>query len=261
MEKEVILEVKHMHKMFGSTVALNDVSITVQRGEIRGLIGENGSGKSTLTSIIAGMQKADSGEMLYKNENLHLWEPESMLWALERKIGMIVQESGTVQGITVAENIFLGEMERFKTFGRIGIINRSQMMKEAQKALNAIGANHIKADTVTGALDMQDRKLVEIAKVMIKDLEILVVDETTTALSQIGREIIYKIIKRMKQENKAVIFISHAAVIGALSMTFLSQIMAMLNLNSGISQMVKAVIFLLVVFLATSDQREKLLPR
>ncbi len=203
MKKEVIVEVKHMYKSFGSTVALNDVSITVQRGEIQGLIGENGSGKSTVTSIISGMQKANSGEMFYQNEK---WEPESMLWALDRGIGMIVQESGTVPGVTVAENIFLGETDKFKTFG---VVKRKQMMQEAQKALGAIGANHIRADAVTAALDMQDRKLVEIAKVMIKQPQVLVVDETTTALSQIGRDIIYKIMNQMKQENKAVIFISH----------------------------------------------------
>ena len=210
MKKEVIVEVKKMHKSFGSTIALNDVNITLRRGEIQGLIGENGSGKSTVTSIISGMQKADAGEMFYQNER---WEPESMLWALEKGIGMIVQESGTVSGITVAENIFLGEMVRFKTFGKTGrkwgMVKRRQMIAEAQTALDAIGATHIKADTLTGALDMQDRKLVEIAKVMIKKPEVLVVDETTTALSQIGREIIYKIMKRMKQENKTVVFISH----------------------------------------------------
>ena len=69
MAKEVIVEVKHMDKRFGSTIALNDVNITIRRGEIQGLIGENGSGKSTVTSIISGMQKADKGEMTFKGEN------------------------------------------------------------------------------------------------------------------------------------------------------------------------------------------------
>ena len=204
MGKEVIVEVRHMNKSFGTTVALNDVSIEVRRGEIQGLIGENGSGKSTVTSIISGMQKADSGEMAYKGEK---WEPVSMLWALEKGIGMIVQENGTVPGISVAENIFLGETSRFKSFG--GVIKRKEMIKEAQKALDSIGASHIKAEQMTASLDMQNRKLVEIAKIMIKNPEILVVDETTTALSQIGRDIIYKIMNRMKEENKAVVFISH----------------------------------------------------
>lgn len=203
MKKEIIIEVKHMDKTFGSTVALNDVSIEVRRGEIQGLIGENGSGKSTVTSIISGMQKADSGEMFFRGEK---WEPSSMLMALEKGIGMIVQENGTVPGITVAENIFLGETDKFKKFG---IVNRKEMTLEAQKALDMIGVSHIRAEQMTGSLDMQDRKLIEIAKIMVKKPEVLVVDETTTALSQIGRDIIYKIMNQMKEENKAVIFISH----------------------------------------------------
>lgn len=211
MRKEVLVEVKHIEKHFGSTIALSDVNFSIRRGEILGLIGENGSGKSTVTSIIAGIQKADQGEMFYKNE---LWHPNSMLHALENGVGMIVQENGTVSGITVAENIFLGESTKFKCFStkhrkRWGIVKRKEMFQAAQVALAGIGANHIRPEMMTGALDMQERKLIEIAKVMNKNPDVLVVDETTTALSQIGREIIYKIMKRMKEENKAIIFISH----------------------------------------------------
>lgn len=210
MGKHVIVKVKNMNKRFGSTIALDHVNIEIRRGEIQGLIGENGSGKSTVTSIISGMQKADDGEMVYKGEK---WEPVSMLWALEKGIGMIVQENGTVPGITVAENIFLGETDRYKAWGqkgkKWGVVDRKKMVKEAQEALDAIGASHIKADCMTGALDMQDRKLIEIAKIMAKKPEVLVVDETTTALSQIGRDIIYQIMEQMKREDKAVVFISH----------------------------------------------------
>lgn len=203
MSKEVLIKVRDMNKHFGSTIALNHVDIDIRRGEILGLIGENGSGKSTVTSIISGMQKADSGSMEYKGKK---WEPGSMLEALEQGIGMIVQENGTVPGITVAENIFLGETKRF---GKNGLIRRKAMEQEAQSILDEIGADDIKAGMPTAALDMQSRKLVEIAKVMRKKPEVLVVDETTTALSQKGREIIYDIMNRMKAENKAVVFISH----------------------------------------------------
>lgn len=203
MNKKTVIEVKNMDKSFGSTIALNHVNITVKRGGILGLIGENGSGKSTVTSIIAGMQKADAGTMLYKGET---WVPHSMIGALEKGIGMIVQENGTVPGITVAENIFLGEIKQYR---RNGIVNRRAIIQEAQKALEEIGAEYIKAGQLTGGLDMQSRKLVEIAKVMRKKPEVLIVDETTTALSQQGREIIYRIMEKMKEENKAVIFISH----------------------------------------------------
>lgn len=203
MEKEVIVKVCNMTKTFGTTVALDNVNIEICRGEIVGLIGENGSGKSTVTSIISGMQKADCGEMFYEGKE---WNPVSMLYALENGIGMIVQESGTVPGISVAENIFLGEAKSFQKFG---IVNRKEMCRQAQEALDYIGASHIRAEQITGSLDMQERKLVEIARIINKNPQMLVVDETTTSLSQTGRDIIYDIMNRMREEKKAVVFISH----------------------------------------------------
>ena len=201
--KTPILEMKHIRKTFASTVALGDVSFDVYPGEIRGLIGENGSGKSTISSIAAGMQKADSGEMLYQGKP---WNPSSMIDALDHGIGMIVQESGTIRGISVAENMFLGEIGRF---GKFGMINRSAMNREADKALREIGVTSVTGGMPMDALDFQTRKLVEIAKVIMKDPKILVVDETSTALSQEGRSILYSIVKRLRDEGKAVLFISH----------------------------------------------------
>lgn len=201
---EVIMQINHMRKTFGPTIALNDVDLTVKRGEIRGLIGENGSGKSTITSIFSGMQGCDYGEMFYKGEP---WNPKSMKWASDHGVGMIVQESGTVPGITVAENMFLCDTDRFAK-GKL-FVNNAALMKAAQAALDDIGAGHIKANRITGTLDMMDRKLVEVAKVWMKNPEIIVVDETTTSLSQIGRDIIYGLMTRMKESNRSVVFISH----------------------------------------------------
>ena len=107
---EVLVEMRNMVKVFGPVVALGGVDITVRRGQVLGLIGENGSGKSTVSSILAGMQPADSGEMLYLGKP---WHPVSMHDALRQGIGMIVQENGTVPGITVAENLFLCDTARF----------------------------------------------------------------------------------------------------------------------------------------------------
>ncbi len=198
-----IVEIHNMSKRFGATVALDDVSLTAYSGEVLGLIGENGSGKSTVTSIYAGMQPCDSGSMTFAGQP---WTPSSMNESLAKGVGMIVQENGTVPGISVAENIFLGETKEFMS----GLfVNRKKMTAEAAKALEKIGAGHIDPSAVTAALDFQDRKLIEIARVMAKDPQVLIVDETTTALSQMGRDIIYRIMKDMRDDGRTVIFISH----------------------------------------------------
>lgn len=202
--REPILKVENMNKKFGSTVALNDVSITVYPGEIRGLIGENGSGKSTVTSIVAGMQPCDSGKMQFKGKE---WKPSSMIDALHNGIGMIVQESGTIAGITVAENIFLAEAEKYKN--RWGMIDRKRMNADATAVMKRIGVENVTGEMLMQSLDFQTRKLVEIAKVVMKEPEILVIDETSTALSHDGREILYHIMKNFHEEDKSVIFISH----------------------------------------------------
>lgn len=202
-EKELLFEARKLTKHFGPTVALNGVDFKVYRGEITGLIGENGSGKSTITSIAAGMQPATSGEMFFEGKP---HAPATMIEGAEAGIGMIVQEQGTVSGITIAQNIFLGNE---KQFAKGGIVSKKKMNAEAKKALDAIGFTGIDPAMYIDALDMQDRKLVEIAKVVYNNPQMLVVDETTTALSQKGRDIIYGIMRKMRDENKAVVFISH----------------------------------------------------
>lgn len=204
MKNNEILVVKNVRKSFGETIALDNIDINIKCGEIHGLIGENGSGKSTLSSIVAGIQPFDSGEMHFKGKR---WNPKSMNDSLNKGIGMIVQETGTVMGITVAENIFIGEIDRFKN--RLGLIDKAKLFKEAKDALLNIGVDSIDPRSITGILDFQDRKLIEIARIMEKNPDILIVDETTTALSQKGRDIIYRIIYQMRNEGKAVIFISH----------------------------------------------------
>ncbi|MDF2513764.1 MAG: transporter related protein [Herbinix sp.] len=203
MSKELIFEARQLTKHFGPTVALNKVDFKVYKGQITGLIGENGSGKSTITSIAAGMQPATEGEMFFQGQS---HKPSSMIEGAKTGIGMIVQEQGTVSGLTVAQNIFLGEENKFRT---MGIIHASKMNKAAKEALDAIGFTGVDPSRSIDSLNMQDRKLVEIAKVIYNKPDMLVVDETTTALSQQGRTIIYDIMKRMREENKAVVFISH----------------------------------------------------
>ena len=207
-DQRLVLETKGLHKTFGPTTAVDDVDMRVYRGQIMGLVGENGSGKSTIASIFAGMQSPTHGEMFFKGQR---HKPATMIEAAKLGVGMIVQEQGYVPGITVAQNIYLGEEDKFrKSVGPVPLfISAGAMNRAAKSALADIGLEGVEPSASIDSLDLQDRKLVEIARVMHDDPELLIVDETTTALSQKGREIIYGIMKRMRAEDKAVVFISH----------------------------------------------------
>ncbi|MGM9604615.1 MAG: sugar ABC transporter ATP-binding protein [Faecousia sp.] len=203
MPENVLLQVQDMYKNFGVTVALNHISFEVRRGEIRGLIGENGSGKSTVSSIIAGMQPATSGSMVYQGKP---WAPATMLQAEQAGIAMIVQEAGTVANISVAENLFLGHE---KLFSKGPFISKAKMNAAANELLKGLGITEIRGEMPTYKLDMQSRKLIEVAKAMYWKPQLFIVDETTTALSQRGRSLIYDLMKKLSAQGSSVLFISH----------------------------------------------------
>ena len=203
MPGEVVFEAKNMKKVFGPIVALKGVDIELRRGEIRGLVGENGSGKSTIMSIASGMQPATSGEMFYKGKP---WKPSSMLESQRAGISMILQESNTIGGASVAENLFAG---RENLFAKFGILLRKKMNKAANEMLDKFGISHIRGEMPINSLTFEDRKLVEIVRCVTDETEILVVDETTTALSLEGRQILYKLVHKMCDEGKSIVFVSH----------------------------------------------------
>jgi len=386
--KQPIFKASHIVKQYGPTIALNDVDIEIYAGEIRGFIGENGSGKSTMGALMTGIHQKTSGTMWYHGE---VWEPSSMIEALSGGIGIIVQENGTISEISVAENIFLGELKQFagvnyfesrkiqdfsplfdldispiekikeeytplltessgaeakkllakalealsreytglnkklaadsekkkervisefdttaeaafselnrqldainrkyeenaenldevirkrrlandlseakrsykrqikglqnKTYMKLDwikrdvqslkncylnncndlkaihenkavravrnavlntvfglFVNGKKLRKHAGYALSKIGVNDIRPEMITAAYDMQQRKLIEIAKCLNKNPEIFIVDETTTALSETGRNLLYKKMEELKNAGKSVLFISH----------------------------------------------------
>lgn len=201
--KELLLEIKKMNKTFGPITALKDVDLEIRRGQIHGLIGENGSGKSTITSIAAGMQEATSGEMFYKGAP---WKPASMVEAQAKGVSMILQEANTIPNCTVAENLFAGQENHFST---LGFVNNAKMNRAADALLDKFELTHMRGRDLINAYGFEDRKLVELARAVTDETEILVVDETTTALSFEGREILYRLMDKLAADNKAVIFISH----------------------------------------------------
>lgn len=203
MDETIFLSAKGITKAFGPTRALVDVDIDIRRGEVRGLIGENGSGKSTFSSIVAGAQKADNGAFFIDGKP---YKPASMVDAQAHGVSMVIQEMGTIPRITVASNIFAGRLEDFR---RLGLLQWKRINREANEILAKIGVPEIKADVPIDLLSFEDRKLVEVARAMATNPDLLIIDETTTALATKGRAIVYKLIAQMKAQNKAVLFISH----------------------------------------------------
>ena len=203
MEKRTLLVAEGIDKRFGITHAVNNVSLEIAAGEIRGLIGENGSGKSTFCQMLCGIYTIGGGTFTLDGQQLHI---RNQVEANDAGIAIIVQEMGTLSGLTVAENIFLGHEAPFM---HMGIKDTRAMNKAAQKLLDDYGFGRIKAGTMIDRYNFEDRKLVEIVKATYFKPKILVIDETTTALSQNGRLELYKIMDQVRADGRSVIFISH----------------------------------------------------
>ena len=203
MENRVLLVAEGIDKRFGITHAVDNVSLTINAGEVRGLIGENGSGKSTFSQMLCGIYSIGGGTFTLDGKVLHC---RNQVEAITEGVAIIVQEMGTLSGLTVAENIFLGHEEPFM---HLGVKDARAMNREAQRLLDEYGFGRIKASDMIDLYNFEDRKLVEIVKATYRKPKILVIDETTTALSQNGRMELYKIMDAIRADGRTVIFISH----------------------------------------------------
>lgn len=200
---ELFLEAKGITKKFGEVVAVDNVDLNIYRGQIQGLIGENGSGKSTISQVISGIYPKAEGQMFIEGKE---YKHSSPLDAIDHKISMIVQETGTIDNLSIAENIFLGQEKQFTKFL---FLNKSQMNKKAKEILALVGLQDLDVTIPINSYSFEVRKMVEIAKALSIDPDLFIVDETTTALSEDGRQKIHQIMNELKDKNKAVLFISH----------------------------------------------------
>lgn len=203
MSREVILRAEHIYKSFGVTKAVVDFSLELKGGEIHGLIGENGSGKSTFSSMVAGLYMMDSGELYVNDEP---YKPNSTEDAAQRKIALVVQEIGTIGTISVAANIFMNKEHQFS---RGGMLDFRRMNSEARRILDIIGGEHISVTERVDNLNLEDRKLIEIARAMYCEPQLLIIDETSNALTTRGRRILYQNMRAVRDRGGCVLFITH----------------------------------------------------
>ena len=200
MEKK-LLDMKDISKTFGSVQALKGVSLDLYAGEILALMGENGAGKSTLMNILSGSLQPTEGEIYLKGAKVHVSDP---ITAKKLGIAKIHQELQIVPELSVAENIFLG---RWKS--KAGpAVDFKGMIEESRKYLEMLD---VKVDPAKKLKDLRigEQQLVEIAKAISLNSEIIVMDEPTSAISEKEAEKLFNIIRRLRGEGKGIIYITH----------------------------------------------------
>lgn len=195
-----ILELTNISKRFPGVVALDDVSLTIERGSCHALMGENGAGKSTLGKIVAGIYKADEGHVMLDGKEVAFSDPGQ---ALDAGIGMVHQELLFCENLTVAENLALGHMPHRGPF-----VNFAAMRAEAKTALERFGAD-ISPDRRLGDLPISRQQTVQIASALARGAKILIFDEPTSSLSHSESERLFEVIEQLKKDGVTCIYVSH----------------------------------------------------
>ncbi|QAR33489.1 sugar ABC transporter ATP-binding protein [Geovibrio thiophilus] len=201
MNNAPLLEMKSITKTFPGVKALDDVSLRIFSGEVMALLGENGAGKSTLMKILSGVYTMDSGEMLYEGKKLTVKDPKD---AQNKGIAIIHQELNLIPELTVSENIFLGR-EPVNPFGKI---KYAEMNALAAEYLVRLGEKTLPTSKVS-SLSVGQAQMVEIAKALSMNAKIIIMDEPTDALTDVETENLFKVINELKNDGKALVYISH----------------------------------------------------
>ncbi|UEG75779.1 sugar ABC transporter ATP-binding protein [Pantoea agglomerans] len=194
------LEAEGISKFFPGVKALDNVSLRVRPGTVHALMGENGAGKSTLMKCLIGMYRPDQGTIKIKGEPVQF---QDTMDALRSGISMIHQELNLVSYMTVAENIWLGREPM-----RFGFVDHARLNQMTQELLNRLNIR-LKADRMVGELSIASQQMVEIAKAVSWDSDIVIMDEPTSALTETEVAHLFTIIRDLREQGKAIIYISH----------------------------------------------------
>ena len=195
-----LVEVRNVSKQFAGVRALDDVSLSLGRGEVLAIVGENGAGKSTLMRIVAGVTAPTSGTILVDGEPV---EFASVAQALRCGISLIHQELNLADNLSVAANVFLGREPL-----RHGMIDQSRIDHEARAYLDMVGLDLPPRATV-GTLPIGKQQLVEIAKALSTNARILIMDEPTSSLSEHESQKLFQVVRDLKSRGVSVLYISH----------------------------------------------------
>jgi len=200
---EVILKMQDITKRFPGVLALDKVNITLNKGEILALVGENGAGKSTLLKILSGAYTKDEGIIEYNGETIEGYTPNE---AIQMGISIIYQELDNYGPLTVTENILVNAMP--KKGGKKGPIDWKKANRIAQELISQI-TDEIDVTERVSNLTAAQQQLVEIAKAMSRNMQVLIMDEPTSALNRVETEQLMKIVKQLARKGVSIIYISH----------------------------------------------------
>ena len=191
------------NKRYHGVVALDNVNFTLNKGEVRALLGKNGAGKSTLIRMLTGSERPDSGDIWIGETRLEGDEATLTRRAAELGVRAVYQELSLVEGLTVAENLCLGQWPR-----RNGMIDYLQMAQDAQRCLQALGVD-VSPEQLVSTLSPAQKQLVEIARVMKGEPRVVILDEPTSSLASAEVELVISAVKKMSALGVAVIYVSH----------------------------------------------------
>ena len=200
-----MLDVRHASKLFGGVHALEDVSFTLNAGEVVALAGDNGAGKSTLIKIIAGVHKASVGEVLFDGKPIGFASPRD---ARDAGIETIYQDLALAENLDVPANIFLGRELVTRRFGLFPVLDRPTMRQAAETALNSLDI-HTSLDRPVRDLSGGQRQAVAIGRAIYWNARLLIMDEPTAALGVPEQRKVIELIHRLRDRGVGVLFISH----------------------------------------------------
>ncbi|MFZ3590028.1 sugar ABC transporter ATP-binding protein [Bacillus sp. DJP31] len=202
MNIEPIVQMRDVSKAFSTIRVLDNVEFELIPGEIHALMGENGAGKSTLMKILTGIHERDSGTIYVKGKEVYFKETKD---AEEVGIAVIHQELNIIPYLTVMENMFLGKE---LTTGRFGILRTKEMRTKTKEALNRLGIN-LDPDSEAGQLSVGQQQMIEIARALSTNAEVLIMDEPTAALTDREIESLFKVVMNLRKDGVGVVYISH----------------------------------------------------
>jgi ribose transport system ATP-binding protein len=198
----IMIRVENISKSFPGVKALDDVSLVFNSGEIHALLGENGAGKSTLMKIISGIYTADKGTITIDNKPVHFKHLDE---ALLNGLAIVNQEIQVIPTASVAENIMLDKLNKYKRFG---LIDWRRLTSDVEESLKMVGLN-VDPKTKCGSLSAAKKQLIQIARALVSNAKILMLDEPTSSITSVEVNKLFGLLREIKKRDIVIIFVSH----------------------------------------------------